>query len=146
MFAMRNTLILRILRKLFLNSNYIGVVSLDSFYLGNWCVSQHRESYALILLILKIFLMRNTEDKEVTINEFETQLAYWLDSFDGHLEFIPNAQQLLHDSLLSLDEQIYNDKEKKTVKAFLNSALSLTFLLKDNATDLQKFINYKTQN
>lgn len=93
--------------------------------------------------------MRHTENEnvtEVTINEFEKNLAYWLDSFDGHLEYIPNAQQLLHDSLLSLDEQIYNDKEKKTVKAFLNSALSLTFLLKDNSTDLQKFINYKTQN
>ena len=88
----------------------------------------------------------NENKTEVTVNQFETQLAYWLDSFDGHLEFIPNAQQLLHDSLLSLDEQIYNDKEKKTIKAFLNSALSLTFLVKDNPTDLQKFINYKTQN
>ena len=67
--------------------------------------------------------MRHPEKQDltgVTVNKFETQLAYWLDSFDGHLEFIPNAQQLLHDSLLSLDEQIYNDKEKKTIKAFLN--------------------------
>ena len=95
---------------------------------------------------VKNFVTDNANSGDVTINQFETQLAYWLDSFDGHLEFIPNAQQLLHDSLLSLDEQIYTDKEKKTVKAFLNSALSLTFLLKDNPTDLQKFINYKTQN
>jgi hypothetical protein len=93
--------------------------------------------------------MPNTEKKdltEVTVNQFETQLAYWLDSFDGHLEFIPNAQQLLHDAIMSVKDQCYNDKEVNAVKAFLNSSLSLTFLLKDHSTDLQKFINYKTKN
>lgn len=146
---MRHLLLLEYSRNIFLITNYIGVVSLNSIYFGDSGCRNLRGSYALILLILNIFIMRHPKTNdltEVTVNQFETQLAYWLDSFDGHLEFIPNAQQLLHDSLLSLDEQIYNDKEKKTIKAFLNSALSLTFLLKDNPTDLQKFINYKTQN
>jgi hypothetical protein len=149
MFAVRHLLLLEYSRTNFFNYNYIGVVSLNSIYFGDSGCRNLRGSYALILLIKNFILMRHPEKQDltgVTVNKFETQLAYWLDSFDGHLEFIPNAQQLLHDSLLSLDEQIYNDKEKKTIKAFLNSALSLTFLLKDNPTDLQKFINYKTQN
>jgi hypothetical protein len=150
MFAGRNPLIDRTNQLDILNLNYPYRRSFSHFLLvlpfGGF--RNFRGSYALILLILNLFLMRNPETNEVTeitVNKFETQLAYWLDSFDGHLECIPNAQQLLHDSLLSLDEQIYNENEKKTVKAFLNSALSLTFLLKDNPTSLQKFINYKTQ-
>jgi hypothetical protein len=92
------------------------------------------------------FVTDNANSDNVTIPNFEKQLAYWLDSFDGHLEFIPNAQQLLHDVIMSVKDQCYNEKEVKVVKSFLNSALSLTFLLKDNSTDLQKFINYKTKN
>ena len=67
--------------------------------------------------------MRHPENEtqtEVTVNKFETQLAYWLDSFDGHLEFIPNAQQLLHDVIMSVKDQCYNEKEVKVVKS--NSA------------------------
>ena len=83
---------------------------------------------------------------EITVNQFEKQLAYWLDSFAGHLEVTSNTQQLLHDIIMSTQDQCYDDKEEKVVKAFLNSALSLTFLVKDNPTVLNNFINYKTKN
>ena len=65
MFVVRNTFLLGYSRTDFIN-NYIGVVSLDSFYLGKWCVSQHRGSYALLLLIINYFLMRNTEKNYVS--------------------------------------------------------------------------------
>lgn len=150
MFALQHSLIGRVNPSIFnFNNNYIGVVSLCSFCSAIRGCCNLRGSYALILLILNNFLMQHPENEnktEVTVNQFETQLAYWLDSFDGHLEFIPNAQQLLHDVIMSVKDQCYNEKEVKVVKSFLNSALSLTFLLKDNSTDLQKFINYKTQN
>ncbi|MFI1770983.1 hypothetical protein [Thalassobellus citreus] len=86
----------------------------------------------------------NTEEQQET-TAIETKLAYWLDSFGGHLEFIPNAQQHLHDCLLSLNEQIYSKKEQKVVAAFLNSALSLTFIIKDNPDKIKSFIEYQTQ-
>jgi hypothetical protein len=72
----------------------------------------------------------------------EYKIACWLDSFDGHLEALPNVQQHLHDAILSVNNQCYDEKESKVVQAFLNSALSLTFIMRDYPEKIKPFIEY----
>ena len=92
--------------------------------------------------IYKNNIIPKTNENKQQTEPIEYKLAAWLDSFDGHLEFLPNAQQHLHDCILSIDEQCYNKKESATAKAFLNASLSLTFLLKDNPDKVNSFIDY----
>lgn len=75
----------------------------------------------------------------------EYKIACWLDSFDGHLEFSNNAQQHLHDAIMSVDEQCYNKAEAKVVQRFLNAALSLTFIMRDYPDKAKSFIKYHMQ-
>ncbi len=89
---------------------------------------------------------KNSNNDALTIQQFEYELAQWVDSFSGYFEMIPKAQQLLHNCILDIDSQIYTESEKEVVGAFLNSALSLSFLVKDNKENLQKYIDYKVEN
>lgn len=89
--------------------------------------------------------MTNTEEQNQE-TPIEYKIACWLDSFDGHLEFLPNAQQHLHDAILSVKEQCYNEKEAKVVKQFLNASLSLTFIIKDYSEEIKSFIQYQMKN
>ena len=82
-----------------------------------------------------------TQKEEITQeNPIEYKIACWLDSFDGHLEFTPNAQQHLHDAILSASDQCYAPEEAKVVQKFLNSALSLTFIMRDYPEKVKSFI------
>lgn len=85
--------------------------------------------------------IENTE-KKLTTSEFTREIAYWLESFNGCFEFNPNTQKLLFDSILCMDEQLFNDAEKEVVKEHLNAALKLSFIVKDNQETLAKFVKY----
>jgi DNA repair protein RadC len=66
MFVMRNLFITGVFQTDFLINNYIGVVSLDSIYFGNSGFRNFRGSYALILLTIIFFQMRNPEKNYVS--------------------------------------------------------------------------------
>lgn len=85
-------------------------------------------------------MSKETEQTQETPIEYK--IACWLDSFDGHLEVLPNAQQHLHDAILSVNDQCYDEKESKVVQSFLNSALSLTFIMRDYPEKIKPFIEY----
>ncbi len=63
---MRNSFITGVFQTDFLINNYIGVVSLDSIYFGNSEFRNFRGSYALILLTIIFFQMRNSEKNYVS--------------------------------------------------------------------------------
>ena len=84
--------------------------------------------------------MQNREETQETPIEYK--IACWLDSFDGHLNYLPNVQQHLHDAILSVNDQCYDEKEVKVVQSFLNSALSLTFIMRDYPEKIKPFIEY----
>ncbi|MFA5296622.1 MAG: hypothetical protein WC389_00260 [Lutibacter sp.] len=90
--------------------------------------------------------MRKPEEtpKEKSPLKIESELAYWLDEFNGHLEFLEHPQMKLHSALMSLDDQCFTESEQITLAAFLNTALALTFIVKDNKEAVQKFIEYNT--
>lgn len=92
-----------------------------------------------------LFIMSETisnTDQELTTSEFTREIACWLESFNGCFTFEPKTQQLLFDSILCLDEQLFSDKEKEVVREHLNAALKLSFIVKDNQENLTKFIKY----
>lgn len=84
--------------------------------------------------------MSNTEVKNQVSIEYE--IACWLDTFEGHLDSLPNVQQNLHNAILNVNEQLYNEAEAKVVQSFLNTALSLTFIMRDYPEKIKPFIEY----
>jgi hypothetical protein len=84
-----------------------------------------------------------TTENTTPQTSIEYKIACWLDTFDGHLEFLPNAQQHLHDAILSVNEQCYDEAEAKVVQNFLNASLSLTFLMRDFPEKMKSFITYQ---
>ena len=79
------------------------------------------------------------------IEPIETKLAYWLDTFSGHLETNPKTQELVHNSIMSLNEQLFSKEEKFAVGAILNNALSLSFIVKNYPDRVKEFIKYQTR-
>ena len=96
----------------------------------------------------------SNESKFVTTNatcvgvtstqQFKEDLAYWLDSYEGHLEIHPTAQRYLHDSITHITDQNYTAQEQKVLACFLNSCLALSFIVKQHPAETKTFINSNT--
>lgn len=77
-------------------------------------------------------------------DNIETKIAYWLDSFEGHVNCIKDSQQLIHDCIAEMDQQCFNLEQQKACATFLNNALSLSFLIKNYPDEIKKFVKYHT--
>ncbi len=91
--------------------------------------------------------MENVQQNEQAQEQqetIETKIAYWLDSFEGHVNYIKDSQQLIHDSITEMNDQCFNVEQKKACATFLNNALSLSFLIKNYPDEIRKFVKYHT--
>lgn len=75
----------------------------------------------------------------------EAKLAYWLDTFEAHVNKTNNTQENLHDCIVQINEQNFTKAQKQAASDFLNDALSLSFLIKNYKEDVEKFISYHSK-
>lgn len=88
--------------------------------------------------------MQNNIEQIQDEEPIERKLAWWLDSFEGHVNYIKDSQQLLHDCITEMNDQCFNEAQKKACATFLNNALSLSFLVKNYPEEITKFVKYHT--
>ena len=86
-------------------------------------------------------MSQNSEEHQEPI---ETKLAYWLETFEGHLANLKDPQEHLHECIVNINFQNYTKEQKQVAGNFLHTALSLTFLMKNHKENLKSFIKHHT--
>lgn len=73
----------------------------------------------------------------------EAKLSDSIVRFRSVLNKNDNTQQEVHDIILNLqDREILRDEESELVQKILHAFLSLSFIIKSNQEEVEKFIEY----
>lgn len=96
-----------------------------------------------LLLFLIFSIMNPNEQNPTTPRRIECKVTDLLVRFREILNRTDSTQQDVHDTILALyDKEFLNEKESGLVTEILNAFLSLSFVLKANPEEIDKFIEY----